>query len=80
MGKRPVVLGAAVALVALVVGAIGPAWGAARGQGQATDVHPRGLLQLPHAAAGREPDLLSYGVELEAIAVRAVPAGWAGLR
>ncbi len=28
MGKRPVVLGAAVALVALVVGAIGPAWGA----------------------------------------------------
>jgi hypothetical protein len=29
MGKRSVVLGAAVALVALVVGAIGPAWGAA---------------------------------------------------
>jgi hypothetical protein len=29
MGKRLVVLGAAVALVALVVGAIGPAWGAA---------------------------------------------------
>jgi hypothetical protein len=28
MGKRSVVLGAAVALVALVVGAIGPAWGA----------------------------------------------------
>ena len=27
MGKRSVVLGAAVALVALVVGAIGPAWG-----------------------------------------------------
>jgi len=26
MGKRPVVLGAAVALVALAVGAIGPAW------------------------------------------------------
>jgi hypothetical protein len=30
MGKRSVVLGAAVALVALAVGAIGPAWGAAR--------------------------------------------------
>jgi hypothetical protein len=29
MGKRSVVLGAAVALVALVVGAIGPAWGSA---------------------------------------------------
>ena len=29
MGKRSVVLGAAVALVALVVGAIGPAWGVA---------------------------------------------------
>jgi hypothetical protein len=29
MGKRSVVLGAAVALAALVVGAIGPAWGAA---------------------------------------------------
>jgi hypothetical protein len=29
MGRRSVVLGAAVALVALVVGAIGPAWGAA---------------------------------------------------
>jgi hypothetical protein len=29
MGKRSVVLGAAVALVALAVGAIGPAWGAA---------------------------------------------------
>jgi hypothetical protein len=29
MGKRSVVLGAAVALVALTVGAIGPAWGAA---------------------------------------------------
>jgi hypothetical protein len=29
MGKRSVVLGVAVALVALVVGAIGPAWGAA---------------------------------------------------
>ena len=28
MGKRSVVLGAAVALVALAVGAIGPAWGA----------------------------------------------------
>jgi hypothetical protein len=27
MGKRPVVLGAAVALVALAVGAIGPTWG-----------------------------------------------------
>ena len=30
MGKRSVVLGAAVALVALTVGAMGPAWGAAR--------------------------------------------------
>ena len=30
MGKRSVVLGAAVALVALAVGAIGPAWGASR--------------------------------------------------
>jgi hypothetical protein len=30
MGKRSVVLGAAVALVALTVGAIAPAWGAAR--------------------------------------------------
>jgi hypothetical protein len=29
MGRRSVVLGAAVALVALVVGAIGPAWGSA---------------------------------------------------
>jgi hypothetical protein len=38
---------------------------------------PKGLLQLPHAGAGREPDLLSYGVEPEAVSVRAVPAGWA---
>jgi type II secretory pathway pseudopilin PulG len=29
MGKRAVVLGAAVAVVALAVGAIGPAWGSA---------------------------------------------------
>ena len=39
---------------------------------------PKGLLQLPHAGAGREPEILSYGVELEAVAVRAVAAGWAG--
>ena len=38
---------------------------------------PKGLLQLPHAGAGREPEILSYGVELEAVAVRAVAAGWA---
>jgi hypothetical protein len=36
-----------------------------------------GLLQLPHAGAGREPEFLGQGVELEAVAVTAVPAGWA---
>ena len=38
---------------------------------------PKGLIQLPHAGAGREPDLLGHGVEPEAVAVRAMPAGWA---
>ena len=36
------------------------------------------LLQLPHADAGREPELLGHGVEPEPVAVRAVPAGRAG--
>jgi hypothetical protein len=36
MGKRSVMLGAAVALVALAVGAIGPAWGAASDKGKKT--------------------------------------------
>ena len=36
-----------------------------------------GLLQLLGAGAGREPELLGHGVELEAVAVTAVPAGWA---
>ena len=36
MGKRSVVLGAAVALVALTVGAIAPAWGAARDKDRQT--------------------------------------------
>jgi hypothetical protein len=36
MGKRSVVLGAAVALVALTVGAIAPAWGAARDKDRKT--------------------------------------------
>jgi hypothetical protein len=40
---------------------------------------PKGLLQFANAGAGGEPDLLSHGVELEAVAVRAVPAGWAGV-
>ena len=39
-----------------------------------------GLLQLPHADAGREPELLGHGVEPEPVAVRAVPAGRAGPR
>jgi hypothetical protein len=34
MGKRSVVLGAAVALVALAVGAIGPAWGSSSDKGK----------------------------------------------
>jgi hypothetical protein len=38
---------------------------------------PKGLLQLAHAGAGREPELLGQGVEPEAVAVMAVPAGWA---
>jgi hypothetical protein len=36
MGKRSVVLGAAVALVALTVGAIGPAWGSSGDKGRRT--------------------------------------------
>ena len=36
-----------------------------------------GPLQLLDAGAGCEPEVPGNGVELEAVAVRAVPAGWA---
>jgi hypothetical protein len=41
-------------------------------------VVPQRRLQLRHAGAGREPELLGKGVQPEAVAVRAAPPGRAG--
>ena len=44
------------------------------------EVAREGLLQHPHASAGREPELLAEAVELEAVAMGPCPRGGQGPR